>query len=185
MAETIFTVGHGTRSADELTEVLQAAGIQVVVDVRRFPGSRRHPHFAREELEVWLPRAGIAYSWRGEELGGRRRRKEGVSRHPAWRNAAFQGYADHTDSPSYRAAIMRLETECSATRISVMCAETLWWRCHRRLIADTLELRGTLVLHLIKPGAEQRHALHPAVRVDGEGWPVYDLGETAELGLES
>jgi uncharacterized protein (DUF488 family) len=184
MAETIFTVGHGTRSAEELTEVLQEVGIQVIVDVRRFPGSRRHPHFAREQLELWLPRAGIEYSWRGEDLGGRRSRRD-MSRHPAWRNAAFQGYADHTDSSSYREAIARLETEASITTMAVMCAETLWWRCHRRLIADTLELRGTPVAHLIKVGAEQRHALHPAVRVDEEGWPVWDLGETAELGLET
>jgi uncharacterized protein (DUF488 family) len=181
---SIGTVGHGTRSADELVEVLQAAGIQQVVDVRRFPGSRRHPHFSREEMEQWLPGAGIAYTWRGEELGGRRSRSTGVSRHPAWRNAAFQGYADHTDTEAYRSAIVQLEAESRGTRLAVMCAETLWWRCHRRLIADTLELRGTAVIHLIKPGAEQRHALHPAVRLDQQGWPVYDVGETAELGLE-
>jgi uncharacterized protein (DUF488 family) len=184
MAETIFTVGHGTRSAEELTEVLQGADIQVIVDVRRFPGSRRHPQFSREQLELWVPRAGIEYSWRGEELGGRRSRSD-VSRHPAWRNAAFQGYADHTDSSPYREAICHLEKESPTTRTAVMCAETLWWRCHRRLIADTLELRGTPVVHLIKPGAEQRHALHPAVRADEKGWPVWDLGETAELGLET
>jgi uncharacterized protein (DUF488 family) len=180
----IGTVGHGTRSADELIAVLRAAGIQLVVDVRRVPGSRRHPHFAREELQRSLPAAGIAYSWRGEELGGRRSRSTGVSRHPAWRNAAFQGYADFTDTEVYRSAIAQLEAESQTTKLAVMCAETLWWRCHRRLIADTLELRGTRVIHLIKPGAEQPHALHPAVRLDDQGWPVYDVGETAELRLE-
>jgi uncharacterized protein (DUF488 family) len=181
---TVFTVGHGTRSADELIEVLGAAGIDQVADVRRFPGSRRHPHFSREQMQEWLPAAGIAYSWRGEELGGRRSRVAGASRHPAWRNAAFQGYADHTESTAYRSAIESLEAESTTIRLAVMCAETLWWRCHRRLIADTLELRGTHVMHLIKPGAEQRHVLHPAVRLDEGGWPVYDVGETPELGLE-
>jgi uncharacterized protein (DUF488 family) len=183
--ETIFTVGHGTRSAEELTQVLQEAGIQLVADVRRFPGSRRHPHFAREELEKWLPAAGIDYSWRGEDLGGRRSLGPGVSRHPAWRNAAFQGYADHTDSVAYRSAIAQLEEDSTTVRIAVMCAETLWWRCHRRLIADTLELRGTRVVHLIAPGNQQPHVLHPGVRPDAGGWPIYDVGETPELGLET
>jgi uncharacterized protein (DUF488 family) len=181
---TVFTIGHGTRSADELIQVLRAAGIDQVADVRRFPGSRRHPHFSREQMQGWLPATGIAYSWRGEELGGRRSRVPGASRHPAWRNAAFQGYADHTESAAYRDAIERLEAESAMVRLAVMCAETLWWRCHRRLIADTLELRGAHVMHLIEPGTEQRHVLHPAVRLDEGGWPVYDVGETPELGLE-
>jgi uncharacterized protein (DUF488 family) len=181
---TVFTIGHGTRSANELIEVLRASRIEQLADVRRFPGSRRHPHFSREEMQGWLLAAGITYSWRGEELGGRRSRTGGVSRHPAWRNAAFQGYADHTESETYRSAIERLEAESTTTRLAVMCAETLWWRCHRRLIADTLELRGTHVVHLLNPGTEQRHVLHPAVRLDEDGWPVYDVGETPELGLE-
>jgi uncharacterized protein (DUF488 family) len=181
---TVFTIGHGTRSADELIEILRAARIGHLVDVRRFPGSRRHPHFAREEMERWLPKAGVAYSWRGEGLGGRRSRSPGASRHPAWRNAAFQGYADFTDTAVYRGAIAQLELESRTAQLAVMCAETLWWRCHRRLIADTLQLRGTPVIHLIKLGSQQRHALHPAVRSDEQGWPVYDVGETPELGLD-
>lgn len=180
----IFTVGHGTRSAEELIEVLKPAGIEEVVDVRRFPASRRHPQFAREQLERWLPAAGIAYSWRGETLGGRRK-PAAASRHPAWRNAAFQGYADHIDTGGYRSAIAELEAEARDTRLAVMCAERLWWKCHRRLIADTLELRGSPVVHLIEPGSRQRHPLHPAVRSDRDGWPVYDLGVTRELGLDT
>jgi uncharacterized protein (DUF488 family) len=181
----IFTVGHGTRSRDGLVDVLRAAEIGALIDVRRFPGSRRHPHFAREEMESWVPAAGIAYSWRGGELGGRRRRAAGVSRHPAWRNAAFQGYADYTEDAAYREAIANLEAESQTIRLAVMCAETLWWRCHRRIIADTLELRGTSVMHLLDPGTEQRHVVHPAVRLHDDGWPVYDVGETPELGFKS
>jgi uncharacterized protein (DUF488 family) len=185
MPGTVFTIGHGTRSAEELIEVLEGASITVVVDVRRFPASRRHPQFAREEMERWLPRAGIDYVWRGEELGGRRNRTKAVTRHPAWRNAAFQGYADHTDSAVFRGAIADLESQAWNTKMAVMCAETLWWRCHRRLIADTLELRGTEVIHLIKPGSSQRHPVHPAARLHPDRWPVYDLGETTSLNLET
>jgi uncharacterized protein (DUF488 family) len=187
----VFTVGHGTRSADELIAVLQAAGIEQLVDVRRFPGSRRHPHFAREEMERWLPESGIAYAWWGEELGGRRSRQDKGSReaqrtrHPAWRNAAFKSYADHTDTELYRRGIERLEAESESTKLTVMCAETLWWRCHRRLVADTLTLRGTGVVHLIDRASSQPHLLHPAVRLGEDGWPIYDRGETSELSLES
>jgi uncharacterized protein (DUF488 family) len=183
--EALFTIGHGTRTAEQLIELLNAAGIQQLIDVRRFPGSRRHPQFSREEMEQWLPRAGIEYTWSGEELGGRRSRAPGPSRHAAWRNAAFQGYADHTDSQVYRSAIEQLETASQNETVAVMCAETLWWRCHRRLIADTLELRGTPVIHLISLNSQQRHPVNAAVRVDTEGWPVYDVGETPALGLES
>jgi uncharacterized protein (DUF488 family) len=184
MPSNIFTIGHGTRTAKDLARVLETAGIDTLVDVRRFPGSRRHPQFAKEELEQWLPAGGITYAWRGEELGGRRSRKAGVTRHPAWHNASFQSYADHTDTPVFREAIGRLETESKAVAIAIMCAETLWWRCHRRLIADTLQLRGTTVMHLIDATDTQRHTLHPAVRLDEDGWPVYDVGETPGLSLE-
>lgn len=185
MPRTVFTVGHGTRSAQELIEVLKGPAVRVLVDVRRFPASRRHPRFGREEIERWLPTAGVDYVWRGEELGGRRKRSTGNTRHPAWRNAAFQGYADHTDSLPFRTAIEDLERRSAGTTMAVMCAEPLWWRCHRRLIADTLELRGTQVIHLTKPGSSQRHPVHPAVRLGPDGWPVYDVGETTSLNLET
>jgi uncharacterized protein (DUF488 family) len=179
----VFTIGHGTRTAQQLTEVLTTAGVECLVDVRRFPVSRRNPQFTREQLERWLPAAGIDYHWRGEELGGRRSRTRGVTRHPAWRNAAFRSFADHTDSGHFRDAIRTLEQDARIKQLTIMCAETLWWRCHRRLIADTLELRGMCVNHLLRPGSMQQHKLHPAVRGDPEGWPVYDLGETSELEL--
>lgn len=179
---TVFTVGHGTRSSDELARVLQAAGVTRLVDVRRFPGSRRHPHFAREPLERSMPALGIAYDWRGEELGGRRSRKEigRPTRHPAWKNDGFRNYADYMDTDAFRAALAQLEGDAEAEPLAVMCAETLWWRCHRRLISDALTVAGVEVVHLIGVNESQSHKLHPAIRVE-DGRPVYDVGETGTL----
>jgi uncharacterized protein (DUF488 family) len=168
---TLFTVGHGTRSVEELASLLADAGVQRLVDVRRFPGSRRHPHLSRASLERSLPAHGLTYEW-CEELGGRRSRAP-ASRHSAWRNQAFGGYADHMDTPAFRGAFARL---LAARPLAVMCAETLWWRCHRRLIADAAHLAGADVVHLVGPGRRESHRLHPAVRADEEGWPVYDGG---------
>lgn len=182
--KVVHTVGHGTRSIEELVDVLSEAGVDLLVDVRRFPGSRRHPHFAREALELSLPAAGIAYDWRGEELGGRRSRKKvgNASRHPAWKNDGFRNYADYMDTDEFRTALTRLERDAESAAVAVMCAETLWWKCHRRLIADALVVDGLGVVHLIAPGQSQGHKLHPALRVV-DGAPVYDVGETGTLGV--
>lgn len=183
--EPVFTVGHGTRTTEELVGLLRDAGVTLLVDVRRFPGSRRHPHFAREALADSLPPLGVEYDWRGEELGGRRSRsKDGTSRHPAWRNDAFGAYADYMDTPEFRGALERLEEEArSGVRLAVMCAETLWWRCHRRLIADALKLRGTEVVHLIQPGTSSAHPPNESARAGNDGYPIYDVGVTGELPL--
>jgi uncharacterized protein (DUF488 family) len=183
--EPVFTVGHGTRTTDELVELLRDGDVTSLVDVRRFPGSRRHPHFAREVLAESLPPLGVDYDWRGEELGGRRsRKKDGTSRHPAWRNDAFGAYADYMDTTDFRRALERLEAEArGGARLAVMCAETLWWRCHRRLIADALALRGTEVVHLIQPGTSSPHPPNEAARLGDDGYPVYDVGVTGELPL--
>ena len=183
----VFTVGHGTRTTEELAEILRAADVTRLVDVRRFPGSRRHPHFAREALEGSLPALGIEYDWRGEELGGRRsRRRAGTSRHPAWRNDAFGAYADYMDAPEFRSALERLEDEArSGIRLAVMCAETLWWRCHRRLIADAVAMHGFEVVHLLGPGDASSHPPNESARRGDDGYPVYDVGVTGELPLTS
>jgi uncharacterized protein (DUF488 family) len=173
----LYTVGHGTRPQEELVAALHDAAIGRLVDVRRFPGSRRNPHFGREALETALPDFGIAYQWWGETLGGRRRAPTGLSRHPAWREPSFGSYADYMDTPTFRDALRSLlDSLPTAPATAVMCAETLWWRCHRRLIADAAELAGVEVVHLIGTGHRQRHALHPAVRAGSDGWPVYDVG---------
>lgn len=170
---TAFTIGHGTRTTEGLLEALRAAGARLLVDVRRFPGSRRHPHLARAALEASLPAAGIDYSWRGDALGGRRAAPDGATRHPAWRVDAFRHYADWMDGPEFQAALARLEADAAVTPLAVMCAETLWWRCHRRLIADALVARGHRVLNIMGAGAPQEHRLNPAARVV-DGRPVYD-----------
>jgi uncharacterized protein (DUF488 family) len=162
--------------------VLRAAGVARCADVRRYPGSRRHPQYARDALEQWLPADGVAYEWWGEALGGRRRAQPaGSSRHPAWHDDAFRAYAEHMDGREFRDAFNALVTEADAQPTTVMCAETVWWHCHRRLIADAAVLRGIDVFHLGLGPRPRPHVLHPAVRAGDDGWPVYDVGSATEL----
>jgi uncharacterized protein (DUF488 family) len=182
-ARSVYTIGHGTRSTGELTSIIKGADVGRVIDVRRFPASRRHPHFAKDALERDLPESGITYEWRGEALGGRRRRSRQPSRHPALQNEGFRSYADHMDSPAFAAALEQLERDASQEPLlAIMCAETLWWRCHRRLIADALAVHGHEVIHLVDRNTRQRHKLHDRLRVDEVGRPVYDAGVTPPLG---
>lgn len=148
----------------------------MLVDVRRFPASRRNPQFNRTALEQALSAARIGYCWAGEALGGRRAPTAGPSRHPAWRDPAFRAYADYMDSEEFRGAFSRLLSRTTEERIVIMCAETLWWKCHRRLLSDAASLRGTRVVHLITADHSEEHPPQPAMRADERGWPVYDLG---------
>lgn len=173
----LFTVGHGTRTTDELVDVLRSGDVTRIVDVRRHPGSRRQPHLGRGALETDLPAAGIAYEWAGETLGGRRSRTA-TSRHPAWRNPSFQGYADHMDTAEFRTAFSALLQELpTSAATAVMCSETVWWRCHRRLLADAAVLHGVEVVHLLGADNHAAHVLHPDVRRGEDAWPVYDGGQ--------
>lgn len=177
-APPVYTVGHGARSADSFLAVLRVAGVAALVDVRRFPGSRRHPQFGREALANALAAAGIGYEWQGEALGGRRSRVAD-SRHRALRDVGFAGYADHTDTMMFRDAVTALAARAAAgERLAVMCAETPWWRCHRSFIADALVLRGCAVVHLLDVGRRQEHRMHATVRRGDDGWPVYDVADT-------
>jgi uncharacterized protein (DUF488 family) len=182
MATTIYTVGHGTRTTDELAGIVKAGNVATIVDVRRFPGSKRNPHLAREALDESLPARGVGYEWWGEELGGRRSRTSDVSRHAAWRNSAFRAYADYMETGVFRAAVDGLIDRARAGEgLAVMCAETLWWHCHRRLIADALIARKIQVVHLLDTKSTHTHSLHESARVERDGTIVYDVGVDREL----
>jgi uncharacterized protein (DUF488 family) len=149
----VFTIGHGTRPAEELVECLRTAGVQTLVDVRRFPGSRRNPQYNQSELAATLQRAGIAY--RHEvELGGRRSGEPGEERFACISTPAFRSYAARMGQPTWQEA---LSTALAEPAPCFMCAETLWWRCHRRLIAELLWARGHDVFHLLRPHEVQAH----------------------------
>jgi uncharacterized protein (DUF488 family) len=151
--ETVCTVGHGARAAEELVETLVRAGVRTLVDVRRFPGSRRHPHFGRDALAATLAATGIGYR-HAVELGGRRAGEPGEERFGCVRTPAFRSYAARMGTPGWQAALTEALT---AEAPCFMCAETLWWRCHRRLIAELLHARGTAITHLLAPGKGQAH----------------------------
>jgi uncharacterized protein (DUF488 family) len=179
----IHTVGHGTLPAADLTALLQETALEALVDVRSYPGSRHNPQFNREALESWLPEHGLAYSWQ-RELGGRRPAQPD-SRHTALRNDAFRGYADHMESEEFTAGVERLLAESAVRQTAVMCSESVWWRCHRRLLADHLVLvRDVEVVHLMHDGRRTPHAITDGARRDGDT-VVYDVGTTGALPLES
>lgn len=170
----ILTVGHGAESSEGLLRLLRAAGVEEVVDVRTAPGSRRHPQFGRQQLQSWLPEAGIAYRWE-PDLGGFRR-PDPHSPNVALRNLSFRGYADYMSTDRFHNALRGVLEEAVSHPTSVMCAETLWWRCHRRLIADAATLLfGFRVEHLTHDGRLREHILTQGVRIDaGAGHLVYD-----------
>ena len=156
---TLYTVGHGARSTEELVAVLTSGGVGRLVDVRRYPGSRRHPHFGRDQLAISLTERGIAYEWRGDGLGGRRPPAD-PTRHPEWNDAGFRGFADYMDTAPFRVALDDLLSAAAAPTeapLAIMCAETLWWRCHRRLIADAAVGAGAEVVHLLGVGKRAPH----------------------------
>jgi len=176
---TLLTIGHGTATAQELAALLGRAGVERLVDVRTAPGSRRHPQFRREAMAGWLAEAGVAYRWE-PELGGFRR-PDPDSVNQVLRHPAFRGYADYMRSPRFWAALDRLLAEAAAAPTAAMCSETLWWRCHRRLLADAAALvRGAEVLHLDHRGRLEPHRPTEGVRRDGD-LLAYDLGATPPL----
>jgi hypothetical protein len=176
---TLLTLGHGTLGEDDLRDLLLRAGVESLVDVRTAPGSRRHPHVSRAALEVWVPAAGVAYSWE-PRLGGWRKPKS-ASRHTALQNASFRGYADYMETPPFWEALDRVLQAAAARRTAVMCSESVYWRCHRRLLSDAAVLaRQAEVLHLGHDGRLTPHRLTAGVRCE-DGRPVYDLGVAGQL----
>jgi uncharacterized protein (DUF488 family) len=156
VSDRISTIGHSTLPADDFVAHLTAADVAAIADVRRFPGSRRHPQFGGAALQKTLAAAGIAYRW-FEDLGGRRDAKDLSLDNAAWRVAAFHAYADWMRTPTFRAALAELEGFARTQPTALMCAEALWTRCHRRLIADALLAQGWEVVHLIPPNRIEAH----------------------------
>jgi uncharacterized protein (DUF488 family) len=191
----LLTYGHGTETAEGTIGLLRGAGVSSLVDIRTAPGSRRNPQFARAALEEWLPAAGIAYRWE-KRLGGFRRPSPD-NPDVVWREDMFRGYAEHMRSPDFLAAIdavlaeaelaeaelaeaelAEAEAEPETHQVTVMCSESLWWRCHRRLVADFAAVaRGTEVRHLMHDGRLEAHRPTPGVRLRDDGLLVYDAGQ--------
>ncbi|HXR63345.1 MAG TPA: DUF488 domain-containing protein [Rudaea sp.] len=165
-AMTIWTIGHSTRPIDEFVGLLQTYHIQTVADVRSFPGSRKYPHFGTQALAATLAAHAIGYAWL-PALGGRRRASPD-SPNTAWRNAAFRGYADYMASAAFEQGLTQLLDLAGGSRTALMCAEAVWWRCHRSLIADALCVRGIDVVHILDATHSTRHPMtQPARIVDG------------------
>src|SRR6185369_5326096 len=163
---TVWTVGHSTRSAEEFGKILLAHEIKVLVDVRSFPGSRRLPQFNKAELAESLREVGIEY--RHEPRLGGRRKPQADSHNTAWKNASFRAYADHMESETFRHGVEELLEVAANERTAVMCAEAVWWRCHRSLIADYLKAEGHTVIHIIDQKKTEEHPFTSAARlIDG------------------
>jgi uncharacterized protein (DUF488 family) len=179
---TIFTIGHSTRTFAELVAALAAARVECIADVRRFPRSRRHPHFNMEALAQALPEAGIAYR-HFEALGGRRGNAAAAaaSANTLWREAPFRNYADYAETPAFRAALDSVRGLAQERRVAVMCAEAVWWRCHRRIIADYLLAGGAEVVHIMDKGklGPARLTEGAAPRADGTILYAGDQGRLA------
>ena len=164
---SLWTIGHSTRSIDEFLELLGVFRIGSLVDVRSFPGSRRYPHFNREILSGSLTAAGVEYVHL-PELGGRRKAKPD-SLNMSWRNESFRGYADYMETSGFELGISKLVEIAAQRRTAIMCAESLWWRCHRSLVSDYLKVKGIEVIHILAGGKSEPHPYTSAARiVDGE-----------------
>ncbi len=165
---TLYTIGHSTRTLDELIEALHAHSVLTLADIRSFPMSRRLPHFNRESLEKTLPAAGIQYVWL-KELGGKRKSIRDDSPNIALRNSSFRNYADYMMTEEFQHAAAELVRMAERSRTAYMCAERVYFQCHRMLVSDWLTAHGHEVLHIDRTGPAQAHKLLAEARViDGE-----------------
>lgn len=169
----LYSVGHGTRPIEVFLDLLRSAGVGRLVDVRSFPSSRKWPWLSKDALAGHLAESGIEYIGAGAELGGFRRTHED-SRHTALTSAGFRGYADHMETEVFQRGLRSLIETARDVPGAFMCAESMWWRCHRRLLSDALSVAGCEVVHLLDRGRRERHRLHPAARLVG-GTLVYDV----------
>jgi uncharacterized protein (DUF488 family) len=175
----IHTIGHSTRSLDELIALLHENGVRRLIDVRRYPGSRRFPHFSHASLSDSLPACGVAYE-HAPELGGRRSSADD-SPNKGWRNAGFRAFADYMMTDAFREALGRALDGDDAT--AILCAEAVPWRCHRNLIADALVARGVHVTHILGSGSTSQHVLNAMARVGPDGSIVYPAPGAPQIDL--
>ena len=186
MAIAFYTIGHSTRSLDEFVALLRASQIEVLVDVRAIPRSRRNPHFNKDSLPDSLRDVAIGYE-HAVALGGRRGRQadDGPSPNGFWTHESFRNYADYAMGPDFRAALARLRDLGHRRRSAIMCAEAVWWRCHRRIIADYLVSAGEPVLHILGPDKIEPAALTAEAQRQSDGTLVYPARrpDQGELGL--
>jgi uncharacterized protein (DUF488 family) len=160
----IWTIGHSTRGIDEFISLLKENEIKLLVDVRAFPGSKRYPQFNKDALAESLTAHGIRYE-HFPELGGKRKSKPD-SRNTAWRNASFRGYADYMETEQFQKGMARLlDVGAKAGPTAIMCAEAVWWRCHRSLISDYLKAHGVEVLHILAANKVEPHPYTSAARI--------------------
>ena len=169
----VWTIGHSNHGIAAFLEILDAHDIEAVADVRRFPGSRHHPHFCAQELSASLASHGIAYG-RIEQLGGRRRPDALDTEGSAWRHPSFRAYAQHVQSEEFAQGLHALLHMAESGRTAIMCSELLWWRCHRRLIADVMLFCGWRVTHILSATRCSIHRHAPPVQVMAEGLSYRD-----------
>ena len=162
----IFTVGHSTHHIEEFLAMLHSFEVRTLVDVRRLPGSRRHPQFDQENLKISLEEAGLRYLYFAD-LGGRRKAKKD-SKNTRWNNVSFKGYADYMETEQFKNVLVELEKTALASTTVYMCAEVLWWRCHRSMISDNLKAKGWNVFHIMGIGKAQEHSYTQPALVTGE-----------------
>ena len=185
MTDPFFTIGHSTRSIAEFVELLREANIQLVVDVRTVPGSRTNPQFNRDMLPITLSEFAIDYEHIAQ-LGGLRTKSTTVppSVNAFWQNASFHNYADYAMSDDFKSGLMRLRELGHAKRTAMMCAEAVWWRCHRRIITDYLLAAGDEVFHILGRNHVERARMTPAATLGPTGALTYPPDEGNEVGRE-
>lgn len=180
MEKKIWTIGHSTRDLDLFIEMLNDFEIEKLVDVRSFPGSRRFPHFSKEALEVSLPKRNIEYVHM-KILGGRRKTSKD-SKNTLWRLAAFRGYADYMETNEFKEGIEILEEAASKQKLVYMCAEAVWWSCHRSMISDYLKARAWEVMHIMDRHKAEEHPYTQPARINDKGELTYrPIGKQARL----
>ena len=178
----IYTVGHSTRKIEDFISILKAYRIKVLVDVRAFPVSTRNPQFSLKNLESSLKQQGIEYIWSGKELGGYRKKSDGLgerSPNQGWKSEGFRIYADYMMSDSFKKGVDQLIDRVKEKTVAFMCAEKFYWRCHRRLISDFLVSQGKEVWHIVKSDTIRRHELTKFARIKNGGlyYPAEDSAE--------